>query len=160
MTQMPDTGAASSRAPDFSDWFAKEARRNQLDAELMPANKTAVFDVLAAAGVVTVVVSFDGYGDSGQIESIDSRDAHGEVAVPENEVTIASATWDAEIERKAMNCREAVEQLAYDLLNTTYGGWENNDGAYGEFTFDVTARKVTLDYNGRYTAVETHNHEW
>lgn len=160
MTELPDTGAAPSRAPDFSGWFAKEARRNQLDADLMPANKTAVFDVLAAAGVVSVVVTFDGYGDSGQIESIDGRDAHGEVAVPEHQVTIASATWEAEIERNTMSCREAVEQLAYDLLNATYGGWENNDGAYGEFDFDVAARSISLDYNGRYTAVESYSHEW
>ncbi len=160
MTELPDTGLAQSHAPDLSDWFAKEARRNQLDAELVPTNKTALFDVLAASGTVTVAVTFDGYGDSGQIESIDGRDAHGELAVPEDEVTIASTNWDGEIERKAMSCREAIEQLAYDLLNTTYGGWENNDGAYGEFTFDVAARSISLDYNGRYTAVDTHSHEW
>lgn len=160
MTDLPYTEGAPSRAPDFSDWFAKEARRNQLDAELMPANKTAVFDVLAAAGLVTVVVSFDGYGDSGQIESIDGRDEHGEVAVPEDGVTIASATWEAEVEVKAMSCREAIERLAYGMLNATYGGWENNDGAYGELTFDVAKRSISLDYNGRYTAVETYSHEW
>ena len=160
MTELPDTGAAPLRAPDFSDWFAKEARRTQLDAELMPANKNALFDVLAAAGVVTVVVTFDGYGDSGQIESIDGRDAHGEVAVPKDEVTIASATWDAEVEQRTVTCREAIEQLAYDRLNATYGGWENNDGAFGEFTFDVAARSINLEYNGRYTAVETYSHEF
>ncbi len=160
MTELPDTGAAPTRAPDFSEWFAKEARRNQLEAELRPDNKTAIFDVLAAAGLVSVIVTFDGYGDSGQIESIDGRDAHGDVTVPEDEVTITSATWEVEIERKAMSCREAIEQLAYDLLNANYGGWENNDGAYGEFTFDVAARSVSLDYNGRYTAVESYSHEW
>lgn len=160
MTELPDTGAVPTRAPDFSDWFAKEARRNQLDAELMPANKTALFDVLAAAGVVTVVVTFDGYGDSGQIESIDGRDARGEVAVPEDEVIIASATWEAEMEQRTVTCREAIEQLAYDRLNATYGGWENNDGAFGAFKFDVAARSISLDYNGRYTAVETYSHEF
>jgi hypothetical protein len=160
MTDVPDSGAASAPAPDFTSWFAKEARRNQLDTELLPANKSAIFDVLAAAGLVTVVVIFDGYGDSGQIESIDGRDAHGEVAVPEDEVTIASATYEADIERKAMTCREAIEEIAYDLLNATYGGWENNDGAYGEFTFDVAARSISLDYNGRYTAVESYANQW
>lgn len=160
MTDLPDIETASTRTPNHSDWFAKEARRNQLDAGLMPADKTVVFDTLSAAGLVIVIVSFDGYGDSGQIESIDGRDAHGEVAVPENEVTMASATWRVEVELKSMRCREAIEQLAYDLLNAIYGGWENNDGAYGEFTFDVAARSISLDYNGRYTSVESCSHEW
>ena len=160
MTDLPNPETTPSPAPDFSGWFAKEARRNALDAELLPANKTVVLDVLAAAAIISVVVTFDGYGDSGQIESIDARDARGEVAVPYAEVTIASATYDAEVEHKAMSCRDAIEVLAYDLLNATYGGWENNDGAFGEFTFGVAARSITLDYNGRYTAVESYSHEW
>ena len=32
----------------------------------------------------------------------------------------------------------------------THGGWENNDGAYGEYTFDVAERTITLDYNERH----------
>ena len=82
------------------------------------------------------------------------------VAVPEDEVTIASATYEAEVETKTMGCREAIEELAYDLLDAAYGGWENNDGAYGEFTLDVAARSISLDYNGRYTSVESYSHEW
>jgi hypothetical protein len=39
---------------------------------LLPGNKTALFDALGAAKI-TVVVAFDGYGDSGQIENIDAK---------------------------------------------------------------------------------------
>ena len=42
------------------------AARDRLEAELLPANKTAIFDALASAGIVSVVVFFDGGGDSGQ----------------------------------------------------------------------------------------------
>jgi hypothetical protein len=45
---------------------------------------------------------------------------------------------------------DAVEALVYALLEETHGGWENNEGAYGEFTFNVTERTITLDYNERY----------
>ena len=45
---------------------------------------------------------------------------------------------------------EAIETLVYKVLNQIYGGWENNDGAYGEYTFDVTERTITLDYNERH----------
>jgi hypothetical protein len=34
----------------------------------------------------------------------------------------------------------------------THCGWENNDGAYGDFIFDVAKRTITLDFNERYTA--------
>ena len=59
-----------------------------------------------------------------------------------------------------MSVDEAVEQLAYDFLSETHGGWENNGGAYGEFTFDVAEGTITLDYNERYTATEFYSHEF
>ena len=54
----------------------------------------------------------------------------------------------------------AVECLAYDVLERTHGGWENNDGAYGDITFDVAERTITLDYNERYTASENYTHSF
>ena len=38
----------------------------------------------------------------------------------------------------------------YDFLAQTHSGWEDNEGAFGEFTFDIAARTITLDYNERY----------
>jgi hypothetical protein len=52
----------------------------------------------------------------------------------------------------------SIERLAYHLLERTHCGWENNDGAYGDFTFDVAERTITLDYNERYTASEYSQH--
>lgn len=156
-----DTTTAAPVSFDFSDYLAKEAARNRISAELRPANKAALFEPLAVVGIVSVVVIFDGYGDSGQIESIDARDAHGDVALPEGEIELASPTFDgAAVERRTLTVHDAIEQLAYDLLEELYAGWENNDGAYGEFAFDVAERTITLDYNGRYTAVESFSHEW
>jgi len=162
---MIDTETGDAPKPslsfDFSDYFAKEAARNRKAEELRPANKSALFDALAATGIVTVVVAFDGYGDSGQVESVDARDHHGEVALPEGDIELAAPTHDGvKVERRTMPVREAIEQLAYDLLEEEHGGWENNDGAYGEFTFDVAARTISLDHNSRYTAVESFSHEW
>lgn len=34
---------------------------------------------------------------------------------------------------------DAIESLAFDLLTASHAGWENNDGAYGEFRLDVAA---------------------
>ena len=57
------------------------------------------------------------------------------------------------------NLEAAVETLAWDYLEI-YSGWENNDGAFGTFVFDVPARTVTLEHNERYTEVNTTSHEF
>ena len=56
--------------PDFQAYEAKIAARDALAAEIAPVNRAALFDALASAGIHTVVVAFDGSGDSGQIESV------------------------------------------------------------------------------------------
>ncbi len=137
------------------DWREQERRA----AELHQVNKAAVLDVLASAGIDTVVVTFDGYGDSGQIESIDAKAGVETVALPSITIEIARSVWRSpEIERNVQSVHDAIETLAYDLLRQTHCGWENNEGAYGEFTFDVAERTIELDYNERYTSSENYSH--
>lgn len=149
-------------APELSGYFAEMAADQALIAGLRPANKTALFDRLAASGITQVIVSFDGCGDSGQIESIEARDASGAVIeLPSAQISITLAVWGhAEPETRSMSLAEAIEHLTYDALSETHGGWENNDGAYGEFVFDVAEWTITLDYNERYTATESYTHEF
>lgn len=129
-------------------------------AALRPANKSAVFAALAGAGIATVTVSFDGYGDSGQIESIEARDAADtDIPLPDQTIGIVAIVWgQSEPESRPMTLTEAIEHLAYDALSETHGGWENNEGAYGEFVFDVAAQEIRLDYNERITASEFYSH--
>jgi hypothetical protein len=54
----------------------------------------------------------------------------------------------------------AVEELAWNYLYDNYLGWENNDGAFGAFVFDVPGRSITLEHNERYTEVNTTSHEF
>lgn len=141
--------------------FVEQADHNHRADELRPAAKTALFDALAAAGITQVIVTFDGCGDSGQVEDIDARAGDKVVSLPEAEITICSPVWGSdEIRRRTMSVEAAIEQLAYDLLSETHGGWENNDGAYGEFVFDVATRVISLEHNERYTATETFSHEF
>ncbi len=141
------------------DWETKRAEHERRDAELRPVNKTVVFDALAAAGITIVVVAFDGYGDSGQIENVEAKASEALVSLPSVEVEIASAVWDqTEPERTAMTLHDAIERLVFDFLGMTHDGWENSDGAYGDFTFDVAERTITLDYNERYMQSEYSQH--
>src|SRR3546814_3708369 len=117
----------------ISDWGSDVCSSDLLATALLPVNKTALFDVLAAAAVTTVVVSFDGYGDSGQIESVEARAGDDVVDLPAITVTQAAALWDGSgSEESTPLLTDAIESLAHDLLTDTHAGWENNDGAYGE----------------------------
>lgn len=157
MTHASDIPSADDTVS--SDWDTKSAAQEQLHAELQPLNKTALFQALSAAGVTLVVVSFDGYGDSGQIENVEVKAGDTVVAMPECTIEIAEAAWDqAEPNRTTISIAEVIERLVYDLLTDTHCGWENNDGAYGDFTFDVAERTITLDYNERYTASDYSQH--
>ncbi len=55
---------------------------------------------------------------------------------------------------------EAIETLADALLDDTHGGWENGEGAFGEFIFDVAARTITLDFNEQFVESTNHTHEF
>ena len=133
--------------------------RERLRAELLPANKAAIFDALAAAGIVTVIVVFDGCGDSGQIELVDARDATSDVALPD---AMVANSWpgygDDGVTQQALPFPDVIEKLCYELLGSTHGGWENNDGAYGEFIFNVATRIISLEHHDRYVAVESFSH--
>lgn len=157
MASTSDT-TSESQAP-LSEWEMKAAVRAKLDAELFALNKTALLDALAFAGVTRVVVSFDGYGDSGQIENMEAQVGADPVTMPGTAIEIAESVWDQpEPKRASVSISDAVESLAYDVLEKTHCGWENGDGAYGDVIFDVAEGVITLDYNERFTASENHTH--
>jgi len=150
--------------PAAIDWNAVMARHAAFEAKsaaLVPVNKAALFAVLAAADVSSVLVHFDGGGDSGQIESVQAFAGDAPVELPTSDVLLTRALADGvETRSDPTPIADAIETLAFDLLTATHAGWENNDGAYGEFRFDVAAGTITLDHNDRYVAVESYEHAW
>jgi hypothetical protein len=123
------------------------------------ANKAVIFAALCAAGIDAVNVTFDGEGDSGQIDNIIARKGEAVIPIPEQAITLQSVSWDGkEVSLREHSLREAIEQLCYDYLEQEHGGWENNDGAFGEFTLDVAGKAVELEFNGRFTDTHTSTH--
>ena len=144
---------------DANGFLEKDRAFTALSDTMRPANKAALFDALAAAGITSVLVHFDGSGDSGQIEDVDATAGDQPAEVPNGNIEIAQVRWGAaNIEGTSLSVRDAIESLAYDFLEQTHGGWENNEGAYGEFTFDVENRTITLEYNERVMTSEYSQH--
>ena len=163
MTQIEPT-LAPPMAPstvDVASIFAADAKRTARIEALRPGNKDRLFDGLTAAGVTHVTVTFDGAGDSGQIDNIGAWSGETAVDFPTTEIEYAALTWDApEVEMRQLSLEDVVEQLAYDLLSDTHGGWENNDGAWGEFCFDASARCIHFEFNERFTSSELFIHDF
>jgi hypothetical protein len=80
-------------SPDFVAYEQKCAAASALRADALPLNKSALFDALAAAAIQTVVIEFDGCGDSGQLENITGLGAENtEIPLPEDEIEMHDGT--------------------------------------------------------------------
>lgn len=84
-----------------------------------------------------VLISYAGSGDEGYIDGVSLRDATGETIEPAQEV------------------RSGFESWAYDVLENSHGGWEINEGSFGEFEIDVATAKVKHVHNNRYESYDT-----
>ena len=162
-THRPGRAApASEISPELARILADQAARDAAEVALHTRNKEALFDRLRHVGIACLLVSFDGSGDSGQIESIEARsDADQSVPLPAAQITFAGIDWQsgAPTER-LLTFEAAVEELVYDLLSDTHSGWQDNDGAYGAFCIDARARTIHLEFTERFTSSELYTHEF
>ena len=146
----------------FAAYEAKCAVAAKLRAEILPHNKQVLFDALAAAGIVVVTFGFDGSGDSGQFDAPVGFDAENrEMAVPLGDIVVKSVDFDTgTVCDRTTTAGDYIETLACDFLERTHAGWEDGEGAHGEFRFSLAERTITLDYNERYIEYEHHEHEF
>lgn len=146
---------------DFDNIADSYERHREALAKANEHNKTALFDALAVAGIISVTAEFDGEGDSGQIESVVACTGDAHVPLPATQVRLqhSSRQYDR-VATTTSPLPEAIETLCYSYLEQEHGGWENNDGAFGTFEFDVARRTIRLEFNGRFTDVATHNHDF
>lgn len=125
--------------------------------------KDILFDLLAKEKVKKFAVTFDGSGDSGQIEDVDLED---NILQKEVEGVRIPNGWQYSTEGKtriyddAKTIHDIVDGICYDVLEQVSSGWEINSGSYGTFTFDVKKRKVSLDFNERIEDVRTTEYEF
>ncbi len=155
--------------PKMDDIMAQIKADQLKKADRVKYHANLLFDTLAQTKVSSIEVSFEGCGDSGQIESVDYTDANGkgideaylDKVIVKGSATTAYMQYDEKTKQlvdgksKEGTIREIIEEICYDKLGASHGGWELNEGSYGTFFFDVAARKVTLEYNERIEEVRT-----
>jgi hypothetical protein len=146
----------------FAAYEAKCATAARLSAEILPHNKQVLFEALAAAGINIVTIAFDGSGDCGQFDAPAGFDAENrEVAIPTGDINVKSVDFDTgTVFEHTTTVGEYILTLACDFLEGTHDGWEDGEGAHGEFTFALTDRAITLDFNERYIEYTHHEHKF
>jgi hypothetical protein len=134
-------------------------RYRRARAKLAAGNKRAIFKGLAEAKITEVRVAFDGEGDSGQIETITAFLDNERVNLPTTTIPFRQVPRTGTRPVTVLELpSEAIEALCYDYLEDSHGGWENNDGAFGEFRLCVSRRTIELLFNARFTDTFTSNH--
>lgn len=91
-------------------------------------------------GMVKAVISYDGQGDSGCVEDIYGVNNIDGVETIDNPAV-----------------KEALEEAAMKVVEDRWGGWENNDGAYGTVTIDTTTGDAEFDHWTRIMSEEEEN---
>jgi hypothetical protein len=109
-------------------------------------NKIIVCDALAKAGITRVFVGFEGEGDEGQMDRVAARSNDKVTEFPEVTLSLWVADFGCtELRAHELDLQEAVKHLCFGYLEDRHGGWEIDEGSFGEFTFDVPARTISLD---------------
>lgn len=155
------TDDTSTPGSDFDSacWLQRDQEFARLCKSVLAENKTSLFDALAGARIDTVEVTFNGYADEGQIEGAVADGEGGDTDLQSIHVEVARVEWGNQIvTRQTLSVKDAIEKLVHDILEQTYSGWENNQGAYGDFLFDVEEQTIKLNFNERIETSELTKH--
>lgn len=125
--------AARSTSESLAQYQTEQLKRVK---ERLPNLRT----MLLSAGVLRVEITYDGIGDSGQIESVQYIGRTGAEINPFGPTA---------------SLKEEIQDLFYDLLEIRFAGWENNDGAYGDFSWELSEDAMNQTHHERFTDCTT-----
>lgn len=104
--------------------------------------KAEMLNALRSLGIQTVIITYNGEGDDGQMEEITVDHAHTAAL----DVAVAvDLCGDGEPLSRPL--RDVLDDFGWQVLDLYHCGFEINDGGHGTITIDVANGKVTLDHN-------------
>ena len=145
--------------------MAEDRKKRATSAEL---NKAALVEAIKPFKLTRIEVEFSGGGDSGQIDEVRyfvGKEQLGDADTLKNKLVqqaqISDSTTYCETKKdwvtttKSPTIEELVEQICYDLLGANHGGWEINEGSFGEFVFSFSkGNKIHLTFHQRIESTE------
>ncbi len=149
MTDNLPEPAGTDESSAYSQWKERE----RLQTKAVALNKANILEALKLAGVSKVIIEFDGSADSGGIHQITCEGNNGKI--PDEAVNEWSLDQKNTLVGQEVKLPNAIENFAYELLQHTNCGWENDAGAYGDITIDVAAGTVEHTHNARFEDYST-----
>lgn len=114
-----------------------------LSAKLRAANRNILFDALAAARISHVVVSFDRNDDDGGMEPIAIIADVPSARLTAPLVTLTIAQWGLpDPIPLELSISHALERMAFDCLEQTYGTYDVDFSGPDTLIFDVATRLI------------------
>ena len=135
---------------ETQDWaaqfYADRAARKVAASAVFERNKAAIIPALAAIGIASAELAYEGMGDSGCVEhpSYFGPD-YQPLGAPDIQIELEEFRGGTnELVRKVKPLGEALIDLAYEALEVHHPGWEINEGAFGTFRVDVAEGRMVL----------------
>lgn len=121
--------------------------------------------------VSELVADFDGSGDSGCITNIylkfqdyvtesTNKFIYDSVKIITCEHDYSSGTYSKVFVEQELVFKDVLFNLFYLYLSLVEGGWEINDGSFGEFTLKLENKVLNLDFNQRIMSEEHRAYEF
>jgi hypothetical protein len=135
------------------EWFANYQRLAAEKTQKAAAQLKAACSPLASIGITQIHWAYDGAGDSGDMESRTVANVHGDCS----EENYAAAIKGLDQERQKQLALEELEKAVWELLP---GGFEINEGSYGEVILDTAQQKISVQHNARIIETEYSEQEY
>lgn len=128
----------------------------------MAKNKDAILLAMTAAGITSIVATYEGESDEGSPTELVIEPEGADLSLATLAMAVQSSQWD-EVTRvwtwhddeAAMLLDEAISAFVDDVIEAHHSGFENGTGGGGELTFDAAAMSVTYD-NFNYVVERDH----
>jgi hypothetical protein len=162
---------------DMAALFAEMARMQAERAEEVRQIRADLLVSLREAGIDCVEAHYDAYGDSGNIEEVTLLPEPPEPELPEPELPepelpepelsaaaeVGAPEGELSLGEPHPRLPDAIMTRLQDMLwSTVYAlhpGFENNEGGYGDITWDLATDQIAIEHSERFVDVTSYSHE-
>lgn len=136
--QLLDAGFDPEKIAAIRELIEDEVIEEVLDEIEEDEGSTFPYRTLAALGIETVRINYNGAGDEGWIDEI---------------------TAEPDEDKLTNELEEEIKQAAYNVLEDQHAGWEINEGSQGHLTVNVRTGRTFLHHGENTIKVDYYDTE-
>jgi hypothetical protein len=140
------------------DYQARHLEQEKQRRANMKRRRAAILEHARTLDLTEIQITYDGGGDEGNIQDIwghrdgtrgdegpdrDSEPTNAVDLTTTGPITVGNETF--------LSLNGLVEAFGWDVLNLHHGGFEINDGGFGNIFINVATSKVKLEKNEHFT---------